>query len=558
MKWFGLHKSRKILFLYSFPPTKEFLECESELKKCVEALGKYGVEVHSEISRKLLEKSNAFDVVIIVAHRDDEHDALALSNGIATIDEFVSWIPESFDGVIDFSSCYGVKAVERIKKRCPQSHVQFSVNQVHLKLRLAMYPYVVNYFINNKKISYNDACNQVLEAFKEHITISSDSSDETKLANHDQHLSSVYAPQAVKKEESFRVQIFFYKKGETERVEMQAKRSDPASGKIETQILPIRLKKKDILTVQITFLSPQKEWIELDEDTDTKQCIWNGISTHFQFAAIVKEQFSKEKFDTRIKMEVNGMPVGECYFTIQIAEERKGVPADYDVIPHDFAHEQNKEQETLLKKLTLAQENLKERIRNSIDDIEREKLEKDLQVNEMCLKYYTQSYRSHHNDTKHIFISSTSDLKPYREILRGIVEKKNLLYAEMYEKWPQKDCTPRDECCRKVLESDIVMCLLGANYGSEEPCLGMSMTEIEFRTALKMGKPLLVFILDPLNESKETPPKPERQRELIQELRDKRIVRLFSSKKALKESAKDDLNDMLVKIAGGQYSYTNH
>lgn len=551
MNWFWLRNKRNILFLYSFPRTEEFLICESHLQKCVMELQKLGADTYASISKDILSKANDYDVIIIMAHRDDENDALAMSDGNVSIDEFVSWIPSTFSGIIDFSSCYGVKAVERIKNQCPNCLVQFFANKVHLKLKLAMYPYVVKTYKKNRKISYNEAYNQVLEAFRELIQPQENSSDETKLVDNDQHVSSIYAPQAVKKEEVFRIQVFLYPKGDEEQIELQAQRSDSKTELKETLILPITLEKGDMITAGISFLSPQKEWIQLENDKETKQCRWNGVSAHFQFAAIVNKKFKKDSFDTKIKLDINGEPQGECYFSIQIANKKNPAPADFIVRPHDYAHEQSEALERIIKKLTDAQLLLRKQIKSCTQEVECAQLEKQLHVNEVCLKYYKTGYNRNnvHGDTKYIFVSSTSDLKPYREVLRQIIQRKDKLYAEMYEKWPQKDATPRDECCRRVLESDIVMCLLGANYGSEEACWGMSMTEIEILTALTVGKPLLVFILDPLNKSTEEPPKPERQMRIIQELKKNRNLRLFSSDQCLREKANEDLYDELINLA---------
>ena len=549
MRWFWQHRKRNVLFLYSFPHTEDFVRYKKELDKCIVELQKVGAEVYGRISQELLAKANKYDVIIIIAHRDDTKDALVLADGLVKIDTLVSWLPKSYNGIIDFSSCYGVKAVERIKKHCPNCLVQFFANQVHLKLRLVMYPYVVNYFVNNPKISYNEAYSQVLEAIRNEVVPQTNSAEETKLGNQDQHLSSVYAPQAIKKEEFFQVQIFFYRKGDEEQIEFQAKRSDPMTGLIETQFLPFRLKKTDILTVQISFISPDSRWIHIEGNTYVKQCRWNGMSAHFQFAAIVLDKFTKDSFVTKIIMDVNGEPIGECFFTVKIREKKDVIPVEYEILPHDYIKEKDYASHVIIEKLTATQAGLMNEIEKCDCDIKRERLVRDLHISKTCLEYYKNGFRRHEHNIKSIFISSTSDLKPYREVLRKIIDRKDKLYAEMYEKWPQGESTPRDECCRRVLDSDVVVCLLGANYGSEEPCWGMSMTEIECQTALKSGIPLLVFILDPLNESNEAPPKPERQRQIIEELRSKRTLRLFSTKHELKEAAIDDLYEILIKMA---------
>ena len=92
-----------------------------------------------------------------------------------------------------------------------------------------------------------------------------------------------------------------------------------------------------------------------------------------------------------------------------------------------------------------------------------------------------------------VFVSSTSDLSQYRKVVREQIESCEM-YPDMYECWGQGNDYPRDKCCRHVMDSDIFVCILGARYGFVEPAWGMSMTEIEFRVAMKAGKPILVYI----------------------------------------------------------------
>ena len=77
------------------------------------------------------------------------------------------------------------------------------------------------------------------------------------------------------------------------------------------------------------------------------------------------------------------------------------------------------------------------------------------------------------------------------------------MVPEMYEYWPQKDKTPSDACCAKVLSSDILVCILGAKYGFVRKDSGSSMTEMELKCALQSGKPILIYVLKDYKDEKE-------------------------------------------------------
>ena len=131
-------------------------------------------------------------------------------------------------------------------------------------------------------------------------------------------------------------------------------------------------------------------------------------------------------------------------------------------------------------------------------------------------------------------------MKPYRDIVRQEIEVCGM-YPEMYENWPQSAATPRDECCMRVIESDILLCILGSRYGFVDEEMDTSMTEIEYRTALGAGKTILVYIIEPLNKTDEPPHLAERQKKLIEEIRDTRILKFFSDEETL---AKDTVRNL--------------
>lgn len=61
------------------------------------------------------------------------------------------------------------------------------------------------------------------------------------------------------------------------------------------------------------------------------------------------------------------------------------------------------------------------------------------------------------------------------------------------EKFVASNEVPLEECLRQLRESDLVVLLLGGRYGSLDPETGLSITELEYRTARDLGLPVLVF-----------------------------------------------------------------
>lgn len=95
-----------------------------------------------------------------------------------------------------------------------------------------------------------------------------------------------------------------------------------------------------------------------------------------------------------------------------------------------------------------------------------------------------------------VFISSTySDLKSERQAAVESVLRSGHLPAGM-ELFSAGNETQLEIIKRWIEESDIYMLLLGGRYGSIEPKSKLSYTEIEYRYALELDKPVFSLIID--------------------------------------------------------------
>lgn len=533
MKFFS-KQYRKILFLISLPLTNDFLSCKKDIENCISKLKKMKVEVHEEINKNLLAKASNYEIVIIVAHHDVQRNALALPNGYLAIEDLINFLPENFNGTLDFSSCYSASAMKKIKSRCPNCLVQTAIVQTSLPLRLIMYPHIINLLNENRDRSYRDTYLDVLNVAAESVPEATIADKESIKLGKQQ--SSIYAPSNVKRNNPFMIQIFFNNDNEGRAVDIEAKRIDPQTGLIETQNLPLRLKKRDRISIRFCIISPEKESITIEDNIDIKNIIWLGHKTKVIFCATVENSFSANSFIGKLMIEVNSIPIGESYFTISVEGEKIDHPAEVQLKAHDFKTEQHQAKKALIEKLSANLLNLQEKLQFAKNEHERKKLNDSLRICSSCIELIENETQRQHNSVKKVFVSSTSDMKPYREIVRKEIEACNM-YPEMYENWPQSDSTPKDECCRRVIASDILFCILGSRYGFIDPTLGMSMTEIEYRTALEAGKIILVCIIEPLEKSNEPEEISSRQKELIEEIRNTRILKFFTDSATLAKDA---------------------
>lgn len=92
-----------------------------------------------------------------------------------------------------------------------------------------------------------------------------------------------------------------------------------------------------------------------------------------------------------------------------------------------------------------------------------------------------------------IFVSSTyNDLIEERAAAIVIIERVGEAYA--MEKFYASDHRSKDECMKKLRECDLMILIIGNNLGSIDEDTGLSITEFEYRTAIELNLPRLVFV----------------------------------------------------------------
>ena len=551
--FFSFWQHKKVLFLISLPSTPDFQRHESLVNQCLEKLRKEKVTVGRNIDSTSLSTINKYDVVIIVAHLDENSNELALADRHLPINTFVDYLPEDFSGVLDFSSCYAAQWIKLIKRKCPNCHVQGASQQTVLDYRLIIYPHVIRLYRENKSLSYHDAYMAIEEKTKAiaNKMISEGlypDDDITSVNTPGKHLgwpsSVIYAPTSVERNTPFIVQLYIKSEKDSDRsITIRAKKIDPDTGLIKSEELPIKLKKGDGISVQYVAITPQKEDVQVENAVQHK--IWLGKTISFEFNVVVFSSFRGSSFNGKVLIEVNKEPIGSCSFKT-IVEKADQAPADISLELYDFKAEMSVNKDILKKGLLSNLQSLQAQLTNELDNQKRQLLESSMATCQKCMKLIDMPVRLDTHMKKTVFVSSTCDefMKPFRETIREVVEELKM-NADLCGDWPQSGSNPADVCCQKVMDSDIYVCILGGRYGYIEPSLNTSMTEMEFHAAFSTHKKILAFVLTPPNESNEPDAVKLRQNQFVNYLKTSRILREFKNVEELKVFSRSDLQTFI-------------
>ena len=544
---------KKILFLASLPETQEFQKHEANLSNCCQKLKGLGVIIGEGITENSLRNILEFDLVIVLAHLDEENNELILKDSRMGIDTFVNAIPENFNGIIDFSSCHSAQWINCIKAKSPNCHVMGAMGQTTLPFRLYIYPFVIQMYLSNDNIAYNNAYTMVMDFVKKEMEArqkgtnveAGNAEGATKLGK---QMSSIYAPAKVARNQAFMVQLFLHDDSiSVNKITIQAKKFDPNTRCVETQTLPIKIRKGERIAVRLETFSSQPENIRIDRPV--KETIWNGQSVKFQFNVIVSDSFAESSFIGNLLIEVNHEPIGESSFTIQVSEKKDDAPATISIERRDRNIDGEQGRANLKSQLQNNLHTLLDQWDHAQDDASRAKLRKAIDTCQLCIHLIESPIESEALvRPKKVFVSSTCEdfMKPFRSIARNVITSLKM-EPEMCDDWPQTGCNPTHVCCQKVLDSDIYVGVFGGRYGYIEPSLKSSMTQVEYLTALSAKKKMLLFVINPLNSTDEPDAVKSKQESFIADMKKTRILRTFSDVSELSELIKNDLLELITK-----------
>jgi hypothetical protein len=326
----GQHK--RALFMISLPQTAEFETCKDYVSDCINKLSERGVDVCESIHREDLATISQYNIVIIVAHHDTDDDALLLADGKLSMDDFVNSIPKDFCGELDFSSCYSASAMKAIKDRCPDCHVQASIHQTTLALRLMAYPFVIDLINEDEQIEYHDAYMKVLDMILQAASEVPEDDEELELVKLGEEKTSVYSPREVMRNSVFQILVFFHYDSENEVVKAKAIRRQNDAEISDEFDIPISLKKDDKIAITLSFESTDNANIKVKNDEYTKYVTLKKEIVEEEFIITLLPDFQCNSFLAQIEFAKDG----ECfvrtkYFNIKVTDHINKVPADIEM-----------------------------------------------------------------------------------------------------------------------------------------------------------------------------------------------------------------------------------
>lgn len=512
-----------------YKKTAKNIQCTFEtLRQC-------GAEIITPFTVSDLKRLPDFDVVIILAHHSDSTDEIELGNGCVRTSDFVSSIPENTEAILDMTSCYSDYLIPRIKGRIPNSRIIGIDSATSLPFRLFLLEKTIKAMVSDSSLVY-------LEALKRTLGTLPSNSSRMNVREEKQtiHLgkkdikSTVAAPMRACKGENFVVSVFIHKEEAKDEIELLAKSIDEEAVVRSSKKIAIKIRKGDRVDFQLFVPDNLKPFFVVDKMK--RSVVWDGNTDSVEFVIAVANQDKVPDFIGRIHVYVNHEPQFDMLFKTQIVDKvtSSSLPASghgyagIDFVRFDKDKESLEARNMLISRLSGKRQELLDALAN--DGNAQELIRNELEMCNKCIELI-QDDEKVRNDILKVFISSTSDMKEYRNVLRERVLSLGM-FPDMYEIWGQGNDYPRDKCCKHVLASDIFVCILGHKYGFVEPLWGKSMTEIEYRIASNAGIPILIYIKDDykqqidqlLGEDKKAG---LRQLDFIAELSTKRMVSIF-------------------------------
>lgn len=508
---------------------KSYAKTAEVMKKELERMSSRGAKVIQCFDSKSFEQLKESDVVIVFAHHTT-HATIELYDGEMAEMDFVKMFPMGFSGVVDLSSCQSKSLIEIAKYHYPKAHFLGVNANTALALKAIIIENVIKLMAKDKGLDYFNAYLEVLEMLDRYKSQYPIPKKEDVVYLGDNRDASVYAPSSVKRGQDFIIQLYIYDLINKDEVNDAAIRADEETVEKSHKKIRIPLSKGDKVQVQ---LHCQANCIDFQYDKDIQEVEYDGDTMFFDFIVSINDECALDAFVGKVLIAVNDEPAGHLIVKVKIGDKITENGNDYSFTRYNPAKEREKERRIMMEKLQNQLLLLKKTCDESQDETERIRITQMMKVCEVCIKMIIEEPVIMDDKYKTIFVSSTSDMSSFRDIaLKQILSCE--MHPEMYEYWGQDNAYPCYECCRRVKNSDALVCILGASYGYIEPTIGMSMTEIEYRTAMLYGKNILVYVQN-------TDPDSAQQRSFIEEVREKRLVHFFETEYNLAESSGREL-----------------
>lgn len=506
-----------------------------QMNKTFGLIRKYGGIVVTNFSLTDLSDISKYDIVIILAHHSDISDEIEIGNKMIRTKEFIDKIPYGCNVLLDITSCYSAHLIPWIKARIPESKIIGINSPTSLKTRLDVITYIIIMMAEREVANYI----QVFKTAWNNVGISNANIVDNDIKLGSAFQSTLYAPTEACRGEDFIISVFLHKTNDCDEIEIRARNIDSDLSKRNQLYLKTKINKGDLIEFQVYFNEKQYSGIEVDEHK--KEIYWDNSIESVEFIFTVDKDFTKKFFIGKIKLAVNKELIGDMVYKINIVDDftqnRVNPCCPISFEPYEKSKDMDEQRSQIIN---ILQEKIKELKTEAHVDTS-----PDIEMCQRCIALIQAKSKEKKHSPLRVFVSSTSDMYLFRNVLKEQIESCEM-YADMYERWGQGNDYPRDMCCSHVLQSDIFVCILGAKYGFIEPIWNKSMTEIEYRVASNAGIPMLIYIINDYKQKMQELEGHElinskRQEALIEELKNKRLVCLFTNELNLQLQSNTEL-----------------
>ena len=477
-------------------------------------LKKDGVEILDEFGERDFEKVVDKDIIIFIAHKCEWPIAIELWDGLISIEEFANKIPENFKGTIDITCCTTIDLLEELRIRCkehdkiiaPFTTINAIVHPTHL-------PFIIKRMKKNKGETYIEALKKVYEKSLERRSNTERAEEEQAYLGGNKKneraprkkydKASLIAPRTAAMGSSFLVQLYIHKNADSELVKSLAHDVDEDAVRRVFSEFADKLRKGDEIRAKLIIENNKNSDFSIESESDVKSIVLPDGSPHnITFRVFVSKECHQDKCSMVMRIFVAGQRELEMLFDVKIVPQEircdERHTTDIEIRNHiDFRNEAiEKITQVLKKNETKITERNHERLRSYILET--------LNANSGNFQY----------NSKNIFICSTHDLEEVRALAKDFIAREE--YAPVTsDHWSADDDPVEILCIRKVLESELILCFIGKRYGSKAKDIDLSMTELEFYTAMYSGKYTIVLIDEDARENSD-----EEQRRFINDIED--------------------------------------
>ena len=151
-----------------------------------------------------------------------------------------------------------------------------------------------------------------------------------------------------------------------------------------------------------------------------------------------------------------------------------------------------------------------------------------------------------------VFVSSTyTDLVEHRTAVARQIQRRDMLFRGMEDFGSHPTLSPSELVAQEVEAAHVYVGVFGVRYGSLDPATGLSMTELEYRTASEADKPMLIYVMHdealvPAGDRDADPELVGKLSVFKEGILANRMVHLFRSVEELARQVYTDLGELLT------------